>query len=112
MYLGQARRLKHKQPPAAGLRLPSLEWLQWANSRAILASVLMLPMPGTRTALVADIQDNLHHLERQHLVRQRDLALARLKTPDLPPKELQELQSHLLTVKKGLERLAKSLRSR
>lgn len=82
------------------------------ETRALLASVLMLPMPGNRTALVADIQDNLHHLERQHLVRQRDLALARLKAPDLPPEELQELQSHLLTVKKGLERLAKSLRSR
>ena len=42
MYFGQVRRLKHKRPPAAGLRLPSLEWLQWANGRAIVVSVLML----------------------------------------------------------------------
>jgi ABC-type uncharacterized transport system permease subunit len=42
MYLGQARRLKHKLPPSRGLRLPSLEWLQRTNSRAIVISVLML----------------------------------------------------------------------
>jgi ABC-type uncharacterized transport system permease subunit len=42
MYLDQARRLKHKNPATGGLQLPSLEWLQWANSRAILISVLML----------------------------------------------------------------------
>ena len=35
MYLWQARRLKHKVPAQKGLRLPSLEWLQRANSRAI-----------------------------------------------------------------------------
>ncbi len=42
MYLFQARRLKNKQPTGGGLQLPSLEWLQWANGRAILVSVLML----------------------------------------------------------------------
>ena len=42
MYLGQARRLKHKHVAAGLLRLPSLEWLQWANGRAIVASALML----------------------------------------------------------------------
>ncbi len=42
MYLGQARRLKHKRPPVRGLRLPSLEWLQRTNGRAIVVSVLML----------------------------------------------------------------------
>jgi ABC-type uncharacterized transport system permease subunit len=42
MYLSQARRLKHKKPPLAGLRLPSLEWLQQANSRAVVISLLML----------------------------------------------------------------------
>ena len=42
MYLGQVRRLKHKLPPIRGLRLPSLEWLQRANSRAIVISVVML----------------------------------------------------------------------
>jgi ABC-type uncharacterized transport system permease subunit len=42
MYLGQVRRLKYKRPPAGRLRLPSLEWLQWTNSRAIVVSLLML----------------------------------------------------------------------
>jgi ABC-type uncharacterized transport system permease subunit len=42
MYLVQARRLKHKRASAGGLRLPSLEWLQWANGRAIVLSVLFL----------------------------------------------------------------------
>jgi ABC-type uncharacterized transport system permease subunit len=42
MYLAQARRLKRKLPPFRSLRLPSLEWLQRANSRAIVVSVLML----------------------------------------------------------------------
>lgn len=42
MYLWQERRLKHKLPPPRGLRLPSLEWLQQTNSRAILFSLLML----------------------------------------------------------------------
>jgi ABC-type uncharacterized transport system permease subunit len=42
MYLSQARRLKHKRPPTRGFTLPSLEWLQKANGRAIVVSVLML----------------------------------------------------------------------
>ncbi len=42
MYLGQAYRLKHKLPPRRGLRLPTLEWLQQANGRAIGVAVLML----------------------------------------------------------------------
>jgi ABC-type uncharacterized transport system permease subunit len=42
MYLGQARRLKRKRLHAGGIRLPSLEWLQRANSRAIVVAVLML----------------------------------------------------------------------
>jgi hypothetical protein len=42
MYLGQVRHLKHKIVPTRGLRLPSLEWLQWTNHRAIVVSVLML----------------------------------------------------------------------
>lgn len=41
MYLYQAWRLKRKMPPLA-LRLPSLEWLQQANLRAIVISVAML----------------------------------------------------------------------
>ena len=42
MYLGQSRRLKHKHLPAGRLRLPSLEWLEKANSHAIVASMVML----------------------------------------------------------------------
>ena len=42
MYLGQVRHLKHKIVATRGLRLPSLEWLQWTNYRAIVVSVLML----------------------------------------------------------------------
>jgi len=42
MYLMQARRLKHKQLPAQGMRLPNLEWLQQLNTRAIVISAIML----------------------------------------------------------------------
>ncbi len=42
MYLIQAYRLKHKLPASPGLRLPSLEWLERVNSRAILISALMV----------------------------------------------------------------------
>ena len=42
MYLGQADRLKRKRPPFLKLRLPSLEWLQTANSRTMLASMLLV----------------------------------------------------------------------
>jgi ABC-type uncharacterized transport system permease subunit len=42
MYFFQVRRLKKKRPPSGGLHLPSLEWLQRANARAMRASVLML----------------------------------------------------------------------
>jgi len=42
MYLGQVRRLKHKLPLGRGLRLPSLEWLARANSRTMVAAMLLL----------------------------------------------------------------------
>lgn len=42
MYLLQAYRLKHKQLPTQGFRLPNLEWLEHVNSRAIILSALML----------------------------------------------------------------------
>ncbi len=42
MYLVQVRRLKHKMLSGAGLRLPSLEWLARANSRAMVAAMLLL----------------------------------------------------------------------
>ncbi len=40
MYLFQSWRLKSKQPPARGLRLPSLEWLQKLNSRALVVAMM------------------------------------------------------------------------
>lgn len=42
MYLGQVRHLKRKIVARRSLRLPSLEWLQRTNHRAIVVSVLML----------------------------------------------------------------------
>jgi len=42
MYLSQAYRLKHKRLPRPGLRLPSLEWLQRINARAVVVAVLTL----------------------------------------------------------------------
>ncbi len=42
MYLVQSYRLKHKRPPTTLLRLPSLEWLERVNSRAIWISVVMI----------------------------------------------------------------------
>ncbi|MCC7519044.1 MAG: DNA primase [Verrucomicrobiae bacterium] len=78
------------------------------EARAMLASVLMQAGPSNRKALVADLQDNLHHLERQHLFRQRDQILSRLKAPSLSPAAQQELQARILDVKKAMQRLAKS----
>ncbi len=42
MYLWQTRRLKRKLPVDRGLRLPSLEWLQWINQRATIIALIML----------------------------------------------------------------------
>jgi ABC-type uncharacterized transport system permease subunit len=42
MYFWQARRLKHKLPARSGLPLPSLEWLERINGRAIVISLGML----------------------------------------------------------------------
>lgn len=44
MYLIQSNRMKHKRPPSQGLQLPSLEWLQRINTRAIILSMLMLAL--------------------------------------------------------------------
>lgn len=54
MYLLQAWRLKHKLPPARGLRLPSLEWLERVSGRAIVISVLMAGV-GTLSGLVLNL---------------------------------------------------------
>ncbi len=42
MYLVQSYRLKHKMLPGKGLALPSLEWLQRANERALVVSSVLL----------------------------------------------------------------------
>jgi hypothetical protein len=42
MYLEQVNRLKRRRPASSMLRLPSLEWLQTANSRSMLASMLFM----------------------------------------------------------------------
>ena len=44
MYLHQAYRLKRKIVSRRGLRLPSLEWLHRANSRAMVVAAIMLGM--------------------------------------------------------------------
>ena len=41
MYLWQAKRLKQKRPSSVAVRLPSLEWLQIANARALVISMLL-----------------------------------------------------------------------
>jgi len=56
MALVQAYRLKHKLPPSQGLRLPSLEWLERINGRAITISVVMLGI-----GLLSGIMLNLVH---------------------------------------------------
>jgi ABC-type uncharacterized transport system permease subunit len=42
MHLVQSYRLKHKLRPMQGLQLPSLEWLERVNTRAIFISAIML----------------------------------------------------------------------
>ena len=59
MYLLQARRLKKKLPPGAGLRLPSLEWSQKMNSRTIGLAVLML-LGGFLSGLVLNMNRRTH----------------------------------------------------
>ena len=44
MYLIQAYRLKHKLPPYRLLRLPTLEWLEKCNYRALLLGTIMLAL--------------------------------------------------------------------
>jgi ABC-type uncharacterized transport system permease subunit len=63
MYLGQAWRLKRKRLHAGGLRLPSLEWLQRANSRAIIVSVLMLGI-GVLSGIILNMINIRHEAAR------------------------------------------------
>ena len=65
MYLEQAARLKRK--PTMGtrclpskLRLPSLEWLQTANSRAMLASMLLVGV-AVASGIVLNLLNSRHN---------------------------------------------------
>jgi ABC-type uncharacterized transport system permease subunit len=44
MYLVQDRQLRLKRPMSGGLRLPSLEWLDRINGRALVVSILLLSL--------------------------------------------------------------------
>lgn len=54
MYFQQASRLKRKLPPKRGFRLPSLEWLQKTNSRAIVISAVLLGV-GVLSGIVLNL---------------------------------------------------------
>ena len=60
MYLGQARRLKRKQPPLGGLQLPSLEWLGRVNSRALVVSLVMVGLAILSGAVLNRINAQHH----------------------------------------------------
>ncbi len=54
MYLRQTRCLKQKVLPQTGIRLPSLEWLQRANARALTIALIMLAM-GILSGMVLNL---------------------------------------------------------
>jgi ABC-type uncharacterized transport system permease subunit len=54
MYLVQSYALKHARSPANGLRLPSLEWLERVNSRALGLSAVLIAL-GFASGLVMSI---------------------------------------------------------
>jgi ABC-type uncharacterized transport system permease subunit len=54
MYVEQAHRLKRKLPPRRGLNLPSLEWLQRTNGRAIVVAILTLAL-GILSGMVLNV---------------------------------------------------------
>lgn len=56
MHLVQSYRLKHKLRPRQGLQLPSLEWLERVNTRAIFISALMLVI-GFLSGVVLNLVD-------------------------------------------------------
>lgn len=57
MYLRQSWRLKRKLPASQGQQLPSLEWLQRANSRAVVVSVILVGL-GLLSGVVLNL---IHH---------------------------------------------------
>lgn len=56
MYLRQDHRLKHKVPPGRGLKLPSLEWLQHAAIRSLVASTVLIGI-GVVTGMILNAID-------------------------------------------------------
>lgn len=56
MYLLQSYRLKHKLPATTGFKLPSLEWLQRLNSRALLMSVILIGAGFVSGVILNNIQ--------------------------------------------------------
>jgi ABC-type uncharacterized transport system permease subunit len=54
MYVLQSYALKHVRSPANGLRLPSLEWLEHANSRTLGLSAVLIAL-GFASGLVMSI---------------------------------------------------------
>jgi ABC-type transport system involved in cytochrome c biogenesis permease subunit len=57
MYLIQSRRLKQKLPASAGLRLPSLEWLERTNSRFLGAATVFV-LGGFLTGVLTQLAQN------------------------------------------------------
>ena len=60
MHLVQSYRLKHKLPARQGFQLPSLEWLERANSRATVASALALTV-GFVSGLLLNVVNRSDH---------------------------------------------------
>jgi formate hydrogenlyase subunit 3/multisubunit Na+/H+ antiporter MnhD subunit len=63
MYHRQDHRLKHKIPPGKGLKLPSLEWLQHATVRSMVASTFLIGI-GVLTGMVLNSIDRRQPEER------------------------------------------------
>ncbi len=62
MYLMQAHRLKRKTLPSAGLRLPSLEWLETVNSRAIVISAVAVAA-GFISGILLNVINRRHNVD-------------------------------------------------
>jgi len=60
MHLVHSYQLKHKLRPIQGLQLPSLEWLERANSRATIASALALAI-GFVSGLLLNVVNRSEH---------------------------------------------------
>lgn len=77
MYLIQSYRLKHKLQPRRGLELPSLEWLERVNSRAIVYSLLLLSI-GVMSGVVLNVAT--HRRQSQAVPWSDPIVIASLAT--------------------------------